>query len=383
MSRSPRLLVSGYYGFGNAGDEAVLAGLAAGFRQRAPEVELTVLSGDPAATEAEHGVAATPRGLGSARRLARQSDLLVSGGGGLLQDATSWRSPLYYLGVLRLARGAGIPVACVGHGIGPLRRALVRRLTRRALSRVEALAVRDRASEEALRDLGVTREVEVTADLAFVLPRPTQEEVDRAWGKAGLPASPGPAALIALRSPVTAGPRRDLADRLAEAIGSACERLALRAVFVAMQRPHDDEFAARVIDAMSYEADLVTADLSARELLALAGGCDLVIAMRLHALIFAAICGVAPVAISYDPKVDGLMEQLGLQSATSVERFDPDALASAVGQTWLARRQIGSSLVARAEDRRRAALRNIELALDLLPAGGRNGARETGRPENS
>ncbi|MCJ7822638.1 MAG: polysaccharide pyruvyl transferase CsaB, partial [Armatimonadetes bacterium] len=102
-----------------------------------------------------------------------------------------------------------------------------------------------------------------------------------------------------------------------------------------------------------------------------------------HALIFAAICGVAPVAVSYDPTVDGLMEQLGLQSATSVERFDPDALAGAVSQTWLARRRIADSLAARAEDRHRAALRNVELALRLLPAGGRNGVRENGRPENS
>jgi len=168
-----------------------------------------------------------------------------------------------------------------------------------------------------------------------------------------------------------------------EAIGGACERLSLRAVFVTMQRPHDAEFAARVIEAMPYEADLVAEDLSARELLALAGGCDLVIAMRLHALILAAICGVAPVAVSYDPKVDALMQQLGLQSATSVERFDPDALAGAVSRTWLARRQIAESLAARAQDLRTAALRNLELALHLLPAGGRNGAREMGQRENS
>jgi polysaccharide pyruvyl transferase WcaK-like protein len=102
-----RAVISGYYGFGNVGDEAILAGLLQGFRELAPEATLTVLSGDPAATEAEHGVPAWPRGVRHAASAIRQADLLVSGGGGLLQDATSWRSPLYYLWVLQMARKRG------------------------------------------------------------------------------------------------------------------------------------------------------------------------------------------------------------------------------------------------------------------------------------
>ncbi len=366
MSRPPRVLVSGYYGFGNAGDEAILAGLVAGLRGLTPAVELTVLSGDPAATEAEHGARAAPRGLISAYRLSHQSDLLVSGGGGLLQDLTSWRSPLYYLGVMRLARAAGLPVACIGYGVGPLRRRFVRGLARRELSRVEAVAVREAASAEALRELGLERPVEVTADLAFLLPRPTAEEVDRAWEKAGLRRGERPAAAIALRPPPERRTGRDLAARLGRAIGAACDHLGLDPVLVPMQRTRDIEFASLVSAGMPSATQVVAGEMSARDLLAVIGGCELVIAMRLHALLFAAICGVPPVAISYDPKVDGLMGQLGLQSATSIARLDEDALGHVISQTWESRSRLSAQLTPRVEKLRDAAGRNIELVGRLL-----------------
>ncbi len=366
MSPPPRALVSGYYGFGNAGDEAILAGLVHGLRELAPEVELTVLSGDPAATESEHGVRAAPRGLASARLLARQCDLLISGGGGLLQDVTSWRSPLYYLGVMRLAGAAGVPVACVGHGIGPLRRRLIRRLTGRILSRVDALAVRDLTSERTLRRLGVDRDIEVTADLAFLLPRPTQEAVALARRKAGLPPDGPPAALVALRPLGLGAPGRELAPPLAEAIGGACDRAGLRPVLVPMQPMQDTAFAERVAEQMPCEAQVVARQMSACELLALTGSCDLVIAMRLHALIFAAICGLPPAAISYDPKVEALMDQLGLEPAASAEGFDGAALARAIADTWAARADISARLRLTTKRLYDASRRNVDLALALL-----------------
>ena len=369
MSRPRGVLVSGYYGCGNAGDEAILAGLVEGFRSSDPSVELTVLSGDPAATESEHGVRAVPRGLASAWRRLRASDLLISGGGGLLQDTTSWRSPLYYLAVMKLARRAGIPVACLGQGIGPLRRRFVRSLARRVLSGVPLIAVRDQGSAEELRLLGVAQPVEVTADLAFLLPEPSREERDEAWEKAGLGPDTRPVAAIALRAPPEAG-RAGLSAALAEAIGGACEQLGLRMVLLPMNPSRDLALSTQVAQALRSGAEVVSAKLCARELLALVGGCDVVIAMRLHALIFAAICGVPPVAISYDPKVDALVEQLGLPPSTSTAEFHPQALSEVIHDAWQARTEVSRRLRGRAEALRQAAWRNIELARQLLYRGG-------------
>ncbi len=366
MTRPSRLLISGYYGFANAGDEAILAGLVQGFRELAPEAQLTVLSEDPLATAAEHGVAAVPRGLTSAFSAIQDSDLLVSGGGGLLQDATSWRSPLYYLALLWLARASHVPMACIGHGIGPLRRSWVRRLTRRELSRVNLLVVRDKLSLTILQGLAVGREIHVAADLAFLLPPPGEDETAAAWAKAELPQDSRPALGIALRQP-SGDSSPDLSPSLAAAIGAACQQLGLRPLLLPMQHPRDLAVAEVVAQHMPLPAQIARPRLTAREMLALVAGCDLVVALRLHALIFAAVCGRPMVAISYDPKVDGQMEELGLKAATSVAAFDAQALGDALARAWEQRTEIATSLAEPVARLRAAARRSIELALSLLP----------------
>ncbi len=364
MSR-PRVLVSGYYGFGNAGDEAILAGLIEGFRQLLPQAELLVLSGDPQATEREHPVKAVPRGLRSLRSHLRHADLFLSGGGGLLQDTTSWRSPLYYLAAIHLARAAAVPVACVGYGIGPLRRRWVRALVRRQLSKANVLAVRDHASADALRALGLHGPVETTADLAFALRAPAPDDVGRAWRQAALPDDPRPAAAICLRRP-PGRPDDHLAASLAGPIASACRPLGLRLFLLPMQHRQDLAFAEQVARAMPDPPEIVRAELTAPQLLALIPGFDLVIAMRLHALIFAAICGRSPVAISYDPKIDAMMHEFGLPAATSVSGLDAEALEQAIRQAFQNRETIARAMGERAAALRAAALRNIELAAALI-----------------
>ena len=370
MSVPMRVLVSGYYGFGNAGDEAILAGLIEGFGERAPEVELTVLSGDPGATAREHGVVAVPRGLRSARRQIEMSDLVISGGGGLLQDVTSWRSPVYYLAVMELARRAGRPVAFVGQSVGPLRRPAIRWLARRVLSGVGALAVRDEVSREALLGLGLGREAEATADLAFLMPSPTEEEVEAAREKAGVAGLEEPVVAVALRPDPAGEGGEDAAGRLGEVIGRACSDLGVRPLLVAMQPSQDVAFAGRVAAAMPVGAGVVAPEMSARELLALIAGCDLLIGMRLHALVFAAMSGVPLVGISYDPKVDGLMGQLGMEAAASSRRLDSGALGRAIRATWDGREAARAALTARARELRAAALRNVDAAMRLVRGRG-------------
>ncbi len=120
---------------------------------------------------------------------------------------------------------------------------------------------------------------------------------------------------------------------------------------------------------MGLERAAVAPEMGARELLALIAGCDLLIGMRLHALVFAALAGVPLVAISYDPKVEGVMEQLGLAPATSLTRLDRAALGEAIRAAWEGRAESRAALMGRAAELRVAALRNVELAVGLL--GGR------------
>ena len=98
-------MLSGYYGFGNAGDEAVLSGILSSLSE-ALDGDITVLSSNPAYTLEHHNVSAVHRYKQLLPAVAG-CDLLISGGGSLLQDATSKRSIYYYLAVLRLAQIMG------------------------------------------------------------------------------------------------------------------------------------------------------------------------------------------------------------------------------------------------------------------------------------
>jgi polysaccharide pyruvyl transferase WcaK-like protein len=111
---------------------------------------------------------------------------------------------------------------------------------------------------------------------------------------------------------------------------------------------------------------IIAPPLRAREVLALTASCQMMIAMRLHALVFAALSRVPLVGISYDPKVDGMMEQLGLKPATELARFDAARLTQAIEESWHMRADISEALGARLPQLRSLALRNIELALSLI-----------------
>ena len=181
-----RFAVSGYYGCGNAGDEAVLAGIAASFaRQAGGLVRLTVLSQNPDVTTRLHGLEAVDRmNMAQVRAILRDSDLLLSGGGSLLQDTTSARSLLYYLWIARMARRAGKPVMFYAQGMGPLHRPISRLLVRLTANRAAFLTVRDEPSAQLLKAIGVTNpRLEVTADPAFALTPAPEETVRRFYDR--------------------------------------------------------------------------------------------------------------------------------------------------------------------------------------------------------
>jgi polysaccharide pyruvyl transferase CsaB len=214
------ILISGYYGFNNIGDEAVLGGMLAGFRTMLPDVHPVVLSANPEFSRQLHGVEAIPRmQVGAIRAALRGADLFISGGGSLLQDVTSVKSPLYYLGLLWLARRAGVPAMMFAQGVGPLSHPVNRLLARRELNRLRAITVRDAASAELLRRLGVSRPpVRVTADPSFLL-QPDYSERLESWWTAHVPAD-RPVIGVALR-PWRQG---ETAERYT-AIADACRKI--------------------------------------------------------------------------------------------------------------------------------------------------------------
>ncbi|HZO87418.1 MAG TPA: polysaccharide pyruvyl transferase CsaB [Chthonomonadaceae bacterium] len=363
-----RFVVSGYYGCGNAGDEAVLAGIKESLARRAGEAaDLTVLSQNPEETRRLHGLAAVDRmNLSAVRRALKGSDLLLSGGGSLLQDTTSVRSLLYYLWVIRLAYSAGVPTMFYAQGVGPLRRAVSRALVRLVANRAAYITVRDAPSAQLLAALGVSRPaIEVTADPAFALTPASARSIDALFEAENLPAD-APLIGVALRPWGGGGesPVKSYARLLAE-LEAQCKA---RVVLLPMQTPGDVAFTEEV--ARNAEGTgtfpIVGRPYPPDMLLGLVGRMQAVVAMRLHALIFAARMGVPPFALSYDPKVENLMRNLGLADSLEHWRgFDPEEVAARVAAILADREARSASLCAQVPHLERLALRNAEIAFSL------------------
>ena len=113
------IVISGYYGFGNAGDEAMLCAIIDAIRDVEDDAHITVISGNPQETSRKHNIKAvgTFAAFGILNAI-RNADLVISGGGSLLQDATSIRNTYYYLSIMGLAKLLGKPVMLYSQGIG-------------------------------------------------------------------------------------------------------------------------------------------------------------------------------------------------------------------------------------------------------------------------
>lgn len=292
-----RVTVAAWIGSANAGDELIFAALRRKLLARGAHVTAVTLR--PAAEDPAAVGHADPVGLA---RAVRASDALVLGGGGLLQDQTSSANLPYHLSRLTLARLLGTRRAIVGVGAGPLRTAAGRAQVRRALRGVTAISVRDTASAEVLRSLGIGG-VRVAADLAVSLPAPDVAPADvlcaclRPWraGRTRLPVRTRVGTDI---TPTT------MVDRLARGLDRAAGALGLPIRLVAMQPGWDDLLHARVADRLLADVELCSPP--ADRVLDVIAASRAVVAMRYHAGIAALLAGRPTTLVGYDPKLTAL-----------------------------------------------------------------------------
>ena len=351
----PHIVLAGYLGCGNLGDDAVMMGFVHGLGSG---FEYTVLAGDPSETMRVHNLRAVPRRGRSVDEAIESADAVVFPGGSVFQDSTSVRSVVYYNNIVRRAKSMGKKVLLVGQGVGPVTTFLGKRLTAAAFTAADLVVARDPAAAQTLKGIGVKRHIYAGADSAFLLPLPRQEDDAGQYGVGGM------------RS-VAIAPRPVHKKGFDEAalFGEFC-RMVYSAGAVPTLVEMDPAEDGPLIEAISKVQGgripslrkLGTPAIVQQRLARMDG----LVAMRLHAGILGATVGVPPLMVSYDPKVAAFARGLDGASGVPMEGLTPARLFSAYEQYAAQLPRLRASVAKKREEMVRAAGTNVDLAREIL-----------------
>ena len=314
------LVLSGYYGYNNSGDDALLTALLNGLKKEAPDLDVVVLSARPQDTRERFGIDAQNRfSPVSVYRSLKNSRMLVNGGGNLIQDITSTQSLWYYLAVIRLAKKLGKKVCMLANGIGPLVHPQNARSAIKVLQEVDLITLRDKESCDYLNEKIPNRQFEWTSDLAFLLePAKTAKVSDL------LPEDPY--YVVAVRNWKTARP--DFAESLATAFDRIHARHGIVPVLLPMQYKEDRKLSERIAELMETPSVAVDRMLDIDSILSLIHGARMTLGMRLHALIYSAVCKVPFAGLIYDGKVKSFTDDMSATAVLDVADITADKVVA-------------------------------------------------------
>ncbi len=313
-------MISGYYGFDNCGDEAILMVMIQEFSKYIPKEKITVLSNQPEKTKDLYQVDSILRtDLLSIINKLKQTSVIISGGGGLLQDVTGKGfSVLYYAGLIFLAGLFKVPAIVYGQSIGPIKNKFNQLLVKNAFKNVNLIIVRDDESKVFLEKMNVlNKNIIVNADIAFLLKKaniPNTIKKKYEMDKLSFIDNNNLKIGIVIRN------CNDIAKdyekkitQLAKIADYLIEKHKSTLFFIPFQSDADIAIIKDIKNKMKFtSARIIDEKLNPKEILSLISEFTLIIGMRLHSIIFATINEIPFIAIEYNSKVKDYVNSLSL-----------------------------------------------------------------------
>ncbi len=363
-------ILSGYYGFKNLGDDAMLQAIIGSLKNYKDNLRLTVLSSDPVEVKKNYGMNSISRvSIYRIIRTMKKSKLFIYGGGTLIQESTSTRSLFYYLFMIWIAQKMGLNVMLYANGIEPIKKYINRKITQKIMNRINLITLREADSLKELERLGISNpRIEVTADPALNILPSEQNTVDDILKREGIPFSSIYIGFSARKwDGFHKGEERRAVVTLAAAADHVSKKYGAVPVFIPMQ-PGDRIILEEIISNMKCSGFLIKGQYGAKAIMGITGRMEIVIGMRLHSIVFAAAMGVPVVGLVYEPKVDSFLRyiQQGDASAGSVKQLDTQKLMHLIQKVWVNRKHISSDLLAVTEKLKEKALYNARLAAELM-----------------
>lgn len=309
-----RLLLAGYFGCGNYGDDAILLGFLNGIHDDG--FQYSILASQPERMVRTYGLTAVARFDGSqVKQAIAESDALVFPGGSIFQDSTSVRSVFYYWGLVRQAARLKKKVFLLGQGVGPVRTFFGKRLTAASFNRASAVVVRDPQSAQTLKSLGVKHTPRVAADMAFLLPEPDMTNAP-SFGAGGMKA-------VGLSIRPFGKDRSKGVVSLYSELAKMLFQNGYMPVMVGLDENEDIPLIEQVSKLNGGKVPDLKGVSGPGPLQQRIGRMDGVISMRLHGAILATTVGVPSIMLSYDPKVAAFANALGISSPLTMDGLTP------------------------------------------------------------
>lgn len=357
------VVISGYYGLGNSGDEALLKSIVNELKSINPDISITALSGNAQLTKKLYGIKTANRfNLFSIIREFRSAKLLISGGGTLIQDATSTKSLLYYLGIIHLAKKMGLKVMLYANGLGPLKEKNLEKV-KRVLDEVDLITLRENISMEEIRRCNISNSnILVTADPAFNLVPSEKDRADEILSKYSVEKD---TKLIG----VSVRKCKNIPENFEEDMAKVLDNVAKEGylpIFIPMQKSEDLLISLDIASKMKAESRVIDRDMTVADMLAVIGRCNVVCGMRLHMLIFASTMNVPMAGIAYDPKIKGFMEYMHQKNFIELEGFNAAEFSNIVSECVKNEENLKAQLETESQPLREKARQNAVLAVELL-----------------
>ncbi len=316
--------ISGYYGFRNNGDDALLLALTGDLKKEKPDSRMVILSNRPKETARIYRIDSVHRlNLAKITSIFKKTKVLIFGGGSLLQDETSSKSLWYYLSVITLAKKYGAKVMQFANGFGPINKKSNRKITAKVINNcVDVITTRDGASFNRMKELNINKDIVLTADPAMLLSGIKDKEISKLMAKECIPNDDYITVAVREWKKNSPGFNKEVADALKE----FSQKHNLNVLFIPMQNPHDVKISKEIKKLIGDRAYVFDGNISINETIGVIRNSKLNVAMRLHSIIYSVAQGVNTVALRYDPKIDGFMEYVGLDCICDVENITANSL---------------------------------------------------------
>ena len=353
-----KVVISGFYGFDNAGDEAILQSMVSELRKAFSDIDIVVLSENPSKTAKEHNVRSVDRtNMLKICSAINKCDVVISGGGSIFQDVTSTFSMWYYSGILLFALMLKKPVVAFAQGIGPIRNKFNRKLLSYIMNRAYSVSVRDTRSQHELKNLGVRKDILCTVDPAFLLNVPDYRDSLRVLQEeANNKELVRPRVGFSIRSWKD---NVDVSSIFAQVADKVSSELGVDIVFIPLHYKKDIVLAEEIAAKMKGEAIIIRKSCSPQELIGIYGLMELNISIRFHGLVFSIMNGIPMVPVSYDPKIDSLMELLGMDHIIRYKELDVDKVFMSVKKIWDNRAEAAEKIKNKNLEFRKSALKGV------------------------